>query len=501
MRRLIVMLTLSGALAAVPAWAQDDSSATRTERPATASYWGDTGLWFIPTAETVKPGGFSFSVYRTEFDFRQGVTDVSDWPVTFAVGAGPRTEIFGALRVVTRIDRDLRPLFEPGNQEDGGVVNDNPFVREQWSGNKLGDLLLGGKFNILTEHRQQPFALAFRGTVKLPTGDQDGGASTGELDGFTDGVISKEISRRVELSGYTGLAFRGDPDDVSISDGLRWGLGAAFGARSNLRFTTEMFGEQLFDDSVVTVPGAVTGTDGSFAPIVSQIKRGVTTALGLTWQSSAGLSLGAGVTYQFGLEDDSATTALTGESGSGHAWGMQFRLGFHNGVRTFVAPVPPQLAEAPPPPATPAPPAPAAPAKPAPPPAPAAAPAPRPAEATAAVVKTLNFDEVHFDFDQDNLRPDAIAVLDRVVDGLKQNPGARLRIEGHASAEGTAEYNLALGERRAHRVQEYLVNRGIPAAALATLSKGEESPKYDNANEEGRSMNRRAEFVIDSVSK
>ena len=103
MRRLLLMLTLSGALAAMPAWAQDDSSGTRTERPATASYWGDTGLWFIPTAETVKPGGFSFSVYRTEFDFKQGVTDVSDWPVTFAVGAGPRTEIFGALRVVTRV--------------------------------------------------------------------------------------------------------------------------------------------------------------------------------------------------------------------------------------------------------------------------------------------------------------------------------------------------------------------------------------------------------------
>ena len=97
----------------------------------------------------------------------------------------------------------------------------------------------------------------------------------------------------------------------------------------------------------------------------------------------------------------------------------------------------------------------------------------------------------------DNLRPDAVAILDRVVDGLKQNPGMRIRIEGHASAEGTAEYNLALGERRAHRVQEYLVNRGIPAATLDTLSKGEESPKYDNTNEEGRSMNRRAEFVIE----
>jgi outer membrane protein OmpA-like peptidoglycan-associated protein len=177
---------------------------------------------------------------------------------------------------------------------------------------------------------------------------------------------------------------------------------------------------------------------------------------------------------------------------------MQFRLGFHNGVRTFVPLAPPKLAEAPPAPA-PAPPAAAATAKPTPPP-PAPAPAePRRADAAPpAAAKTLSFDEVHFDFDMDNLRPDAIAVLDRVVDGLKQNPGMRLRIEGHASAEGTAEYNLALGERRANRVQEYLVNRGIPASTLATLSKGEESPKYDNTKEEGRELNRRAEFIIDA---
>jgi outer membrane protein OmpA-like peptidoglycan-associated protein len=497
MRRLILMLMLSGSLTAVPAWAQD--SGTRTERPATASYWGDTGLWFVPTAETVKPGGWSFSVYRTEFDFRQGVTDVSDWPVTAAVGAGPRTEIFGALRVVTRIDRDLRPLFEPGNQEDGGVLNDNPFVRETWTGNKLGDLLLGGKFNVLTEHRQQPFALAFRGTVKLPTGDEDAGASTGEFDYFTDAVLSKELSRRVEISGYTGYAFRGDPAGVSVSDGMRWGLGAAFGARSNLRFTAEMFGEVLADDDVITVPGVVTGTDGSLAPILSEIHRGVTTAFGLTWQHASGISLGAGVSYQFGLEDSATNAALTGSESGRNAWGMQFRLGFHNGVRMYVPPAPPKIAEAAPP--APAPPAPAKPAPPPPPaakPAPAAAPPPAPA---VAAVKAMNLDEVHFDFDMDALRPDAIAVLDRVVDGLKQNPAAHVRIEGHASAEGTAEYNLALGERRAQRVQQYLVSRGIPATALSALSKGEESPKYDNTKEETRALNRRAEFIIDNVTK
>jgi peptidoglycan-associated lipoprotein len=490
------MLMLSGALTAVPAWAQDNSG-TRTERPAVASYWGDTGLWFIPTAETVKPGGFSFSVYRTEFDFKQGVTGLSDWPITAAVGAGPRTEIFGALRVVTRIDRDLAPLFEPGNPESGGVTNDNPFVHETWTGNQLGDLLLGGKFNVLTEHLQQPFALAFRGTVKLPTADDEVGAGTGQFDYFTDAVLSKELNRRVEISGYTGYAFRGDPDGVSVSDGLRWGLGAAFGARSNLRFTTEMFGEQLADDDVITAPGAVTGADGTLAPVLSELSRGITTALGLTWQHPNGLSLGAGVTYQFGLDDGDTTSALSGgSSGSGHAWGMQFRLGFHNGVRMYVPPAPPRIAEAAP--AAAPPPPPAATAKPAaPPPPPAAAAAAPPRNVEPAAAKALAFDEVHFDFDMDQLRPDAIQVLDRVVDGLKQNPGTKLRIEGHASYEGTAEYNLVLGERRAARVREYLVSRGISASSLDTLSKGEESPKYDNTKEESRALNRRAEFVIE----
>ena len=144
MRRLLTVLILCVFVASTPAWAQATAE-ERTERPATASSWGDTGLWFVPTAEVVRSGGWSFSLYRTELDFKQGATDVSDWPLTFAVGAGPRTELFGAMRIVTRIDRDLSPLFVPGSNEDGGLVNDRPFVSETWTGNDLGDLFMGGK--------------------------------------------------------------------------------------------------------------------------------------------------------------------------------------------------------------------------------------------------------------------------------------------------------------------------------------------------------------------
>jgi outer membrane protein OmpA-like peptidoglycan-associated protein len=108
----------------------------------------------------------------------------------------------------------------------------------------------------------------------------------------------------------------------------------------------------------------------------------------------------------------------------------------------------------------------------------------------------LVLDEVYFDLDQDTLRPDGIAVLNKVVEGLKQNPMATVRIEGPTSNEASEKYNYGLGERRAERVQEYLTTNGIAASRLQTTSLGENSPKYDNSKEETRQLNRRAAFVV-----
>jgi hypothetical protein len=152
-----------------PAWAQDVPVETR---PAIPTFWGDTGLWFVPTAETPKSKGVSFSVYRSEFDYSQGFTNVSFWPATASVGVGSRVEAFGSLRVITRIDRDTRPLFYT-TPEDGGVLNEYPFVHETWTGNDLGDLFAGAKVNLLSQSRNQPLGLAFRGTVKIPLADEE----------------------------------------------------------------------------------------------------------------------------------------------------------------------------------------------------------------------------------------------------------------------------------------------------------------------------------------
>jgi outer membrane protein OmpA-like peptidoglycan-associated protein len=110
--------------------------------------------------------------------------------------------------------------------------------------------------------------------------------------------------------------------------------------------------------------------------------------------------------------------------------------------------------------------------------------------------KEYIFEDVHFDFDRYTLRPEALRVLDEAVQAMQQDATLRLTIEGHTCNIGTAEYNLALGERRSTAVRDYLLSRGIGAARFQTVSFGEERPKHDNSREETRRLNRRAAMVV-----
>jgi len=111
-------------------------------------------------------------------------------------------------------------------------------------------------------------------------------------------------------------------------------------------------------------------------------------------------------------------------------------------------------------------------------------------------VRSFTFEDVYFDFDRYTLRPEALSMLDSAVKALQDNATLRIQIEGYTCNIGTTEYNLALGERRASAVRDYLVSRGINASRLNTLSYGEERPKYDNAKEETRRLNRRAVLAV-----
>jgi len=142
----------------------------------------------------------------------------------------------------------------------------------------------------------------------------------------------------------------------------------------------------------------------------------------------------------------------------------------------------------PPPPPPPAPPVVAAP-PPAPPPAPAPAPAPPPAAPRALTedeifgrktVAELNAEaplgDVMFSYDQSTIRDDQRAALQKNADFLRRWQTVRVSVEGHADSRGTNEYNLALGERRANAVKEYLVGLGVTGDRLVVVSKGEEAP-------------------------
>ena len=110
--------------------------------------------------------------------------------------------------------------------------------------------------------------------------------------------------------------------------------------------------------------------------------------------------------------------------------------------------------------------------------------------------QVFTFEDVHFDFDRYSLRPEAVRVLEQAVAAMKGNATLRLTLEGHTCNIGTAEYNLALGERRASAVREYLTSNGIGADRLQIVSYGEERPKHDNAREETRRLNRRAALTV-----
>ncbi len=162
-------------------------------------------------------------------------------------------------------------------------------------------------------------------------------------------------------------------------------------------------------------------------------------------------------------------------------------------------PVPaPAPAPAPPPAAPPPPPPP--PPKPAPPPPPPPAPLTEDQIFAKKTVDELNAErplgDVLFDLDSSALRDDGRAAASRNADYLKRWPSVRITVEGHADSRGTSEYNLALGERRAAAVKEYVVSLGVPGDRVTTVSKGKEQPVCTEDTEACWQRNRRGFHII-----
>jgi outer membrane protein OmpA-like peptidoglycan-associated protein len=552
----VCSLWAAAAGAQTPSASSSESEATR---PATTTFFGDTGLWFVPTGEVLPDGKWSVSGYRRGTNYIQGYTNVGDFAGTVAYGIKGRAEIFGSFLVDTRIDRDIRPLFL-NDPTIGGFVDRYPLVNTTWTGDNLGDLYVGVKVNLLSEFKQKPAALAVRGIVKLPTAKKDVGNGTGKADFLVDLIVSKEVSRMAEISGYAGFEVRGSPDNFTIpTSAFRWGAGAGFPSRSPLRVTAELNGIANSSSTASTI-SPLRAVDGTFSPLIVNTENITRATVALNYQAPKGFFLGVGVSWNVPTEQRLAGHADADDfPGSVRDyWDWQVRIGYHPGVRIYVPPPPPE---------------------PTPPPAPAPAPpvhnlsvraqcdpctveVGRPSTVTAvpqssincavtyrwtaptgsfanpterqtvwtapnqegsvpvtvtvtcpsdgktasdsvtiqvirpAPIVELTFEDVYFDFDRSTLRPEALRLLDDAVTKLQANPTKNIVIEGHTCSIGTAEYNLALGERRAASVRNYLTSRGVAAARLETRSYGEEAPKFDNSREETRRLNRRAALVV-----
>ena len=103
---------------------------------------------------------------------------------------------------------------------------------------------------------------------------------------------------------------------------------------------------------------------------------------------------------------------------------------------------------------------------------------------------------VYFDYDAADIRDDTRASLDQKLPLLNANPSLTIRVTGHTDNRGSDEYNLALGQRRARSVRDYLVQRGIAASRITLDTKGEEMPSAQGEDESAWGQNRRAEFEI-----
>ncbi len=106
------------------------------------------------------------------------------------------------------------------------------------------------------------------------------------------------------------------------------------------------------------------------------------------------------------------------------------------------------------------------------------------------------YEDVYFDYNRAELKPPAVAELERKADWLRRHPRVKVIIEGHCDERGSNERNLGLGEKRAGAIKSFLIGQGIDSARLTTISYGEERPVDDRHTEEAWAKNRRGHLAL-----
>jgi peptidoglycan-associated lipoprotein len=537
---------------AMPAAAQQTPANDDTRGRVAVTTDGDAGLWWLPVADTNGKKKSRGSVQRNSFNTPQGQMNVANFTANVSYGLTDRLDVFGAWDVVQRVDRDNQLVFNT-DPERGGVDPRAPYANERWSGNTIGDLRMGVKYGVVSEKEGDSFSFAPRVFVNLPTGDADKGGGQGNVAVDVGAVLSKWVSPKVVLTGDAGYNFRKNPEEpvvAHVPNYFRWGGGVGITPNDHWLVHGEVFGRAWQRDTT-SLDGRIVADDGTLSPLVTETSKTTSFAGGITWFATNGFFIGG----ELRMDTPKRERLNATEDYGGHYVDYHVRIGW---VPRRVVPPPP--APAPPPPTPPPAPrvhelsvkaacdpctvevgkvsnvsavatssincvvayawsAPTgtfgdrtqqrtpwtAPMQEGSVPVTVTVTCPTDNKTASDTVtiqvtrppqKTYTFEDVHFDFDRYSLRPEAARVLEQAVAAMKEDQTLRLTIEGHTCNIGTAEYNMALGERRANAVRDYLTQNGVPATRLQTVSYGEEKPKEDNSREETRRLNRRAALVV-----
>lgn len=269
LRQRVLVYCLLASFLAVPAMAQNKGKIKQFA----PTYKGSSGLFATPFADTLRPGEYSFGLNAFYFHREPGDLSITNFPISFSIGVVDRVEFFASYEIHKRvhgnqiqpntqdpfIDGTLPPLSATQIPQAGGCVrqecttaffNDTPFL-DVGFGSGPGQLSVGAKFNILSERRGDPFALAFQPIFKF---DLDAsrsrlsrGLSSGANDGGFDVIMSKDVKGGGTLTFSSGLVFTGDPRNVERQNEWNYGGGVSFPLGSkNVHFLGEIAGTAFF---------------------------------------------------------------------------------------------------------------------------------------------------------------------------------------------------------------------------------------------------------------
>lgn len=281
---------------AVKTWIMNVDGKEYEARPLTPSFSGSSGLFHLPSAYTVAKGKTGFSLFRMNLDRNPKDLDAATHGLTLSYGVSNKVEIFGSFGLQRN---DVDRLTEPG------FVNDFPRAGRQttspgWQ-TGAGDAIVGLKFKLLDDYNGDGVGLAIRPTIKLPTASFDDGLGTGKVSFGADLILSKSLNSQAEIHGMVGYKVNSDPSGFDLANAFRWGAGLSFPVYRKFQMQAEVTGsnysnadfEQINPVDFVVGPVVYFGKGFFIRPAYSRNFnfKGVS---GSTYKSSSGMNLSIG---------------------------------------------------------------------------------------------------------------------------------------------------------------------------------------------------------------